>query len=200
MVTQPKDYEEKLWQIQSNAPTTKAILLPTDEEIYNIDLNARTIAVPKFLSVEKDHQAEVIYFQFDRYYDRIDLTTKCCVIQYTNAAGNSYIYPVPFYDVVTFADANKVIIPWCIQGAATAEAGIVKFAVSFYSIDPVTHTISYCLNTLVAQGEVLAGQNETELQDYTDSQVTLDSSLLELLQTLESLVNSRELAVHWIDV
>lgn len=200
MVTQPKDYEEKLWQIQSNAPTTKAILLPTDEEIYEINLDTRTISVPKFLSVAKDHQAETIYFQFDRYYDRIDLTTKCCIIQYTNAAGNSYIYPVPFYDTTTFGDLHKVIIPWCIQGAATAKAGIVKFAISFYSVDMLTHTINYCLNTLVAQGEVLAGQNETEIQDITESQITLDSSLLELLQTLESLVNSRELAVHWVDV
>ena len=134
MVTNPSDYEEKLWQIQSNAPTTKAILLPTDEEIYEIDLNTRSISVPKFLSVAKDHYAETIYFKFDRYYDKMDLTTKCCIIQYTNAAGNTYIYPVPFYDTQILSDENKVVIPWCIQGAATEEAGTVNFAVCFYSV------------------------------------------------------------------
>lgn len=200
MITSSQEYASKLWELQSNAPTTKAILLPRDEEIYEIDLNTRSISVPKFLSVAKDHQAETIYFQFDRFYDRIDLTTKCCIIQYTNALGKSYIYPVPFYDTVTFADANKVIIPWCIQGAATEAAGMVKFAISFYSVDVVTHTINYCLNTLVASGEILNGQNSGDLNDISESQVTLDSSLLEVLQSLEALANSKELAVYWIDV
>lgn len=199
MVTNSQEYAEKLWQLQINNPTTKAILLPGDETIYEVDLDARTIAVPKFLSVAKDHQAETIYFQFDRFYDRIDLTTKCCVIQYVNAAGNSYIYPVPFYDVETLSGQGKVIIPWCIQGAATEQAGIVKFAISFYSVD-VDHKINYCLNTLVASGEILNGQNTDDLSDYTESQVTLDSSLLELLQSLEALANSHELAVYWLDV
>ena len=199
MVTNSQEYAEKLWQIQANNPPTKAILLPGDETIYEVDLNARTIAVPKFLSVAKDHQAETIYFQFDRFYDRIDLTTKCCVIQYVNAAGDSYIYPVPYYDVQTLSEERKVIIPWCIQGAATEEAGTVKFAISFYSVD-IDHKINYCLNTLVASGEILNGQNTDDLSDYTESQVTLDSSLLELLQSLEALANSHELAVYWLDV
>ena len=199
MVTNSQEYAEKLWQIQTNNPTTKAILLPGDETIYEVDLNSRTIAVPKFLSVAKDHQAETIYFQFDRFYDRIDLTTKCCVIQYTNAAGDSYIYPVPYYDTETLSGQRKVIIPWCIQGAATEKAGTVKFAISFYSVD-VNHQINYCLNTLVASGEILNGQNTSDLSDITESQVTLDSSLLEILQSLENLVNSHELAVYWMDV
>lgn len=199
MVTNSQEYAEKLWQIQANNPTTKAILLPGDETIYEVDLNSRTIAVPKFLSVAKDHQAETIYFQFDRFYDRIDLTTKSCVIQYTNAAGDSYIYPVPYYDTETLSGQRKVIIPWCIQGAATEKAGTVKFAISFYSVD-VNHQINYCLNTLVASGEILNGQNTSDLRDITESQVTLDSSLLELLQSLENLANSHELAVYWVDV
>lgn len=199
MVTESQEYAKKLWQVQNNSPTTKAVLLPGDETIYEVDLDTRTIAVPKFLSVAKDHQAETIYFQFDRFYDRIDLTTKCCVIQYTNAAGNSYIYPVPYYDIETLSGQGKVIIPWCIQGAATEKAGTVKFAISFYSVD-INHRINYCLNTLVASGEILNGQNTSDLSDITESQVTLDSSLLELLQSLEELANSHELAVYWIDV
>lgn len=199
MVTNSQEYAEKLWQLQANCPTTKAVLLPGDETIYEVDLDARTIAVPKFLSVAKDHQAETIYFQFDRFYDRIDLTTKCCVIQYVNAAGDSYIYPVPYYDTETLEPLGKVIIPWCIQGAATEKAGIVKFAITFYSVD-INHKINYCLNTLVASGEILNGQNTDDLSDYTESQVTLDSSLLELLQSLETLANSHELAVYWLDV
>ena len=200
MVTQPNNYEEKLWRLQSDAPTTKALLLPKSEEIYEIDLNKRSISVPKFISVAKDHQAETLYFKFDRYYDRIDLTTKCCVVQYTNALGNSYIYPVPFYDIETLGAFSKVIIPWCIQGYATEKAGIVKFAVSFYSVD-INHKIDYCLNTLVAQGEVLNGQNASDLSDYEESQITLDSSLLEAIQELQALANEGKLdPVYWLDV
>ena len=199
MVTNSQEYAEKLWQLQSTYPTTKAVLLPGDETIYEVDLDTRTIAVPKFLSVAKDHQAETIYFKFDRYYDRIDLTTKCCIIQYTNAAGKSYIYPVPYYDTETLEPMNQVIIPWCIQGAATEKAGTVKFAICFYSVD-INHHISYALNTLVASGEILNGQNASDFSDYEESQITLDSDLLLTLQSLQALATSHELAVYWMDV
>lgn len=198
MVTNFRDYEEMLWQIQSNAPTKKALLLPKDEKIFDVDLESRTINVPEFLSVEKDHQAETIFFKFDRYYDYMDLTTKTCVIQYINANGDSFIYPVPWYDTETFGFEKKVLIPWCIQGAATEAAGIVKFAIRFYSID-INHKITYDLNTLVAQGRVLKGQ-EGEFENFSESSITLDNSLLELIQELEQAKNDGVLALYWVDV
>ena len=199
MVTNPSDYEEMLWQLQSNAPTETAILLPKDEKIYDIDLNSRVIDVPQFLSVEKDHQAETIYFKFDRYFDLIDLASKCCVIRYTNALGNSYLYPVPYLDVTTFGNQDKVIIPWCIQGPATEAAGVVRFVVTFYSID-INHKLDYCLNTLVARGEVLSGQVPSEIDDISSSQITIDSTLLEAIQSIERVANEGTLAVYWLDV
>ena len=198
MVTNPSDYEEMLWQIQSNAPTKKALLLPKDEKIFDVDLESRTINVPEFLSVEKDHQAETIFFKFDRYYDYMDLTTKTCVIQYINANGDSFIYPVPWYDTETFGFEKKVLIPWCIQGAATEAAGIVKFAIRFYSID-INRKITYDLNTLVAQGRILQGQ-EGEFENFSESSITLDNSLLELIQELEQAKNDGLLALYWVDV
>ena len=198
MVTNFRDYEEMLWQIQSNAPTKKALLLPKDEKIFDVDLESRTINVPEFLSVEKDHQAETIFFKFDRYYDYMDLTTKTCVIQYINANGDSFIYPVPWYDTETFGFEKKVLIPWCIQGAATEAAGIVKFAIRFYSID-INRKITYDLNTLVAQGCILQGQ-EGEFENFSESSITLDNSLLELIQELEQAKNDGLLALYWVDV
>lgn len=199
MVTNARDYEEMLWQIQSNAPITKALLLPTDEKIYEIDLDTRTISVPEFLSVEKDHYAETIFFKFDRYYERTDLTTKACIIQYVNAEGKSFVYPVPFYDIETYALEDKVLIPWCIQGAATAAAGTVKFSICFYSID-VTKKLTYSLNTLVASGKILKGQNATDIEDLTQDSIVLDNSLLELIQELQAAKNNGTLAVFWLDV
>lgn len=198
MVTNPSDYEEKLWQIQSSAPTEKAILLPTDEKIYDIDLNTRKITVPKFLSVEKDHQAETVYFRFDRYYDLIDLTTMSCVVEYINANGDTYIYPVPFYDTSLFIDKNQVLIPWCIQGPATEKAGTVKFAVRFYQINK-DHKLSYSLRTLVAESQVLKGQKADDGNISYDN-IDLNDNLLEFLQEVESAYRDNVLTLYWVDV
>ena len=198
MITNPQDYEEALWELQSSAPTRRAILLPKNEKIYDIDLNTRKISVPKFLSVAKDHEAETIYFKFDRYYDYIDLTTKACIIQYTNANGESYIYPVPYYDTETFAGENKVIIPWCIQGKATEKSGIVKFAVKWDSVNE-NKKLSYTLNTLRAEGEVLSGQNPNEM-DWSSDQIDLSSELVGLIQDLEDAYKNNTFTLYWRDV
>lgn len=198
MITNAQDYESALWEIQSSAHTRKALLLPKDEKIYDIDLNSRKISVPKFLSVAKDHEAETIYFKFDRYYDYIDLTTKACVIQYVNANGESFIYPVPYYDVETFAYENKVIIPWCIQGKATEKAGTVKFAVKWYSINE-NKKVTYTFNTLVAEGQILKGQNPNEM-DWGNDEIDLSPELAELIQDLEFAYNNDTFTLYWRDV
>ena len=199
MITNSHDYEEMLWEIQSNAPTRKALLLPKDEKIYDIDLNTRKISVPKFLSVAKDHQAETIYFKFDRYFDYMDLTTKACIIRFTNAAGNSYIYPVPYYDTQTLAYENKVLIPWCIQGAATEKAGIVKFAVCWFSTNEKKE-ISYSFNTLVAEGTILQGQNNIDDPSLTSDQIVLSPELIQMIEKLEDDYNKGAFTLYWLDV
>ncbi len=198
MVTNAQDYEAALWEIQTNYQTRKAILLPKDERIYDIDLNTRKISAPTFLSVSKDHEAETIYFKFDRYFDYIDLTTKACVIQYTNANGDSYIYPVPYFDIETFASENKVVIPWCIQGKATEKAGLVKFAVKWYSINE-SKKLTYSFNTLVAEGQILQGQNPNEM-NWENDQIDLSPELAELIQDLEYAYNNNTFTLYWRDV
>ena len=69
MITTPKDYYSLYHRIQSENAPSIAVLLPTDERIYKIDLNARTVEAPEYLSVEKDHRAETIYFTVNRFYD-----------------------------------------------------------------------------------------------------------------------------------
>ena len=198
MITNSNDYEELLWQIQSNAPTKKAILLPTDEQIYDINLNTKKISVPKYLSVKNDHQAETIYFKFDRYYENVDLATTSCIIKYTNAEKNSFIYPVPFYDLENAVNENKIIIPWCIQGQATKKAGTIKFSITFFKIN-AEHKLSYALNTMVAESEILQGQND-ELYNFSQDDITLDSTLLELIQELKSAKEDGVLTLYWVDV
>ena len=141
-------------------------------------MSTRTINSPKFLSVAKDHQAEVIYFVMDRYFDYMDLSTTVCIIQYLTPAPESmpYIYIVPYYDVSSLATENKMIIPWNIDGAATQKKGKVKYSIRFYQLEgegPAAKLI-YNLNTLPAESEVLYGLdvdplNKEEVDFATDA-------------------------------
>ena len=69
MITTQEEYYHLLYRIQENNAPTTAILLPSTERTYYIDLNKREIEAPEFLSVEHDHTAETLYFVVDRYYD-----------------------------------------------------------------------------------------------------------------------------------
>lgn len=101
MISTPLEYYQKLWQIQSKNPPELAVLLPSTEKIFNIDLNTRTIEAPEYLSVAKDHNAETIYFKVDRFFDNVDLTNTVCLIQFINANKEEHLYAVPFYDITT---------------------------------------------------------------------------------------------------
>ena len=199
MITDSHDYEEMLWRIQNNTPPRKALLLPKDEKIFDIDLNTRKINVPKFLSVAKDHEAETIYFKFDRYFDYIDLTSKACVIQYINAKGDSYIYPVPYYDTQTLVNEGKVIIPWCIQGAATEEAGTIKFAIRWYEVN-AEKRISYSFNTLIAEGKILEGQHTIDNPELSMDTIQLSSELIDTIYQIQEDLNNNQLTLYWLDV
>ena len=122
MITTPKEYIENLWGIEvtnaageaenpyNNKPLL-SIILPSDERIFDVDLNTRTISVPTFLSVAKDHRAETVYFLVDRYYEYKDLTQTSCMVEFINAAGEGGFYPVPFYDISSYPryiDDNEI--------------------------------------------------------------------------------------------
>lgn len=165
MITSASEYYSHLYRIQDANHPTLALLLPSTEKIYNIDLNARTIEAPEFLSVETDHKAEAIYFKMPRFYDGIDLTTKTTIIQYENAAGEGHVYLVPFYDVET-ADRLKInegdsihqtiLFPWLIDRNVAKKAGIVSYNIRIYEMGSESHLL-YSLNTLPAQSSILHG-------------------------------------------
>lgn len=173
MITDRLDYLDLLYRIQDPNRQDRVILLPPNEPIYEVDLNTRTINAPKFLSVQNDHNAETIYFSVDRFFDNVDLATLFCVIQYQNAdpviSRGGYIYGVPFFDLVTKADENKMLFQWAIEGPATAFSGDVTFSIKFYRISELlldnadgtgnTKALVYdfVLNTQPATSKVLYG-------------------------------------------
>lgn len=165
MITSAQEYYSNLYRIQDQNPPTLALLLPSTERIYNIDLNSRTIEAPEYLSVETDHRAEAIYFKMPRFFDGVDLTSKTTVIQYQNAAGEGHVYVVPFYDVETAdrlginegSDVRQtVLFPWLIDHNVAKKAGIVSYNIRFYEMTS-EKKILYSMNTLSAESKILHG-------------------------------------------
>lgn len=200
MITDYKDYQQKLWEVEQEIRTSKATLLPVPpkEEIIPIDLNTREIKVPKsFIIVTQDHSAETLYFTFNRFFDNMDLNNTVCVIQYKNGNNEEYYYPVPYYDVDTDAINQKIIIPWVIQNSVTAYAGTVKFSMKFFKCD-ASGKLLYELNTLPANAIVQEGQKGT-LGEVSRDTVDLDNSFLQIIHDIEQLHKNNVLSLEWID-
>lgn len=164
MITTAKEFYENLYRIQDENPPKLALLLPSEERIYNVDLNTRTIEAPEYLSVETDHRAEAVYFKMPRYFGNVDLTETTGIIQYINAAGENHIYQIPFYDIET-ADAigigyveprQAILFPWLIDYNVAKQAGPIKYSIRFYKMFSETQ-ILYDLHTLPSESKILKG-------------------------------------------
>ena len=155
MITSLQEYYNLLYIIQDENPPELAVLIPGNEEPLRIDLDTRKINAPEYLSVATDHRAETVFFSVNRYFDNVDLSTMSCIIQFINAAGESGIYVVPFYDISRGDD--NMLIPWVIEGAVTAKAGSVVYSVQFFRVSESSSKYSYNLNTLAATSKVLEG-------------------------------------------
>lgn len=203
-------YETSLYDIQNLAddqgrqyPQLEH-LLPSDAQIYNIDLNTRTVDTPQVLSVQYDHNAEVIYFKCPRYYQNMDLTNTVCIIQYINADGTPGIYWVPWYDTAHYdkdpddptIEVPVILIPWAIGGLATLSAGMITFNVRFYRLDEDGTTFLYNLFTRPKQGEILHGMELSE-EDY--EQFKLDVQVVNQIYN-DLTMAQRDATTYWVDV
>lgn len=210
MITSPAEYSKYPQDLLTidNVVTTP-IRIPEDEPIYNIDLNSRIIDAPEFLSVKTDHQAEIIYFQVDRYFENMDLANTVCIVEYINENATDTwgepvgmgVYCVPVVDVTTLKEENKMIIPWVITGQATAAAGNVQFAVRFFKFDSNIEQgkdpiLVYSLSTQIANSKVLYGMDSWSPENTSNLVVPED-----YLQSIWGIVNTmKENAnINWIE-
>ncbi len=215
MITTPEEYIRNLWGIEvtnaageaenpyNNRPVM-SIILPSDERIFDVDLSTRTISVPTFLSVAKDHRAETVYFLVDRYYEYKDLAQTSCMVEFVNAAGEGGYYPVPFYDISSYPkyideddvghDA-KMLIPWCIEGDVTKQAGNVQFILRFYQLDESGTEFIYNIRTQIANGTVLNGMDDTILDQSLDQKTRAY-----LTQLINWKIDEAEATIYWTDL
>lgn len=181
--------------------TTTVRQLPLDEPRIQVDLNTRQIKISEseysdFLSMEKDHRAETVYFELDRYFEDVDLFNCTCIVEYINAKGQMRIYPVTVKDITSLASQHKMILAWNIGGEATVAAGTITFSLSFYAINPETHSVVYSLQTAPAQGTILYGMDYTqEQEEENDDYYKLSENHFE---TLLAMINQKN--VYWNDV
>lgn len=200
MKTTSQEYCSLLYKIQNANRQTEIIAIPTDEPIYEIDLNKRIINGPQLLSVTNDHNSETIYFKCDRYFDTMDLANTHCVVQYQNANPSSkaagFIYPVPYIDISTFADEKKIAFPWVIEGPATAYSGDVVYSIKFYILSDDGLEFIYVLNTMASKGKVLQGMDVLK---------TTENYIFEAPDPIEQLIQRVDnveagTTLYWIDV
>ena len=213
MITNSEEYLDFLTKIENGTPTYE-LRIPSDEPIYEVDLNTRVINAPKFLSVETDHDAELIYFSIDRYFENIDLLTCAGLVLFKNAKNEEYAYLIPAYDVVT--EPGKIIFGWNIQGAVTKYSGNVQFAFKFFKLNEkfdeesnsFKPVLEFDLNTLIAQSKILSGWASISKSDPSDlyvPEIIIDNDILEGIADLKVAASElrelqQEMQIFWLDV
>lgn len=151
----------------ANIPTQIAFTSLQNEQIYEVDLSSREIAGPEVLSIQEDHNAELILFETDRYHDHVDLASMCCVIQFNTKnieTGEPFhgVYPIQFFDIVSHQ--GKIIIPWSVPRAVTQSAQEIEYNIRFFAVNKEESTIDYNLNTLPTSTKILS-----TIQVYDDA-------------------------------
>lgn len=171
------DYFMELGNIKSALEAKKGdpywLIIPGDEELFEIDANSRNIKVPtdfnkNGIGVQGDHLAEVIYFSIDRYFDITDLFNKEIFIQYELPGGDKYLTRA-VNKTLKYQD-NKVVFGWIITSDMTETAGNIKFAVRFYDRNDDKTKLSYSFSTLTAVVKVNASLDfDIDAEDEIDS-------------------------------
>ena len=202
------DYYNLLKTIQNNHPKAAINTLPYDSDTFYVNLQKRVIEIPSsyndYFSIATDHRAEQLYFAVDRYYEDVDLKNTTIVIEYVNALGEGRIYPVTLFD---FSDPNYIKFAWCIGGEATKAAGVLQFAVRFYTVDENNHRFTYNLSTVSASGLIKHGMSEPQKGQYDNPDPNgwtgewfqyPSSAIDEVYSRLEQVAKAKE--VYWIDI
>ena len=125
----------------------KYVFLPLDENVFNINLNNRSIAIPndfsRQVSVQSDHLAEMIIFSVDRYFDYMDLANTNIYVQWETPDGTKSATRIFMIDL---SDSDKIRFAWPISNIITANPGAVKFSVRFFRTNEEKQMV-YSLNT-----------------------------------------------------
>lgn len=203
MITDSREYELFLSNIAETAPSILKMRVPSDEKIYQINLNTRKVESPSFIGVNGDHSAEFIFFEMDRFYEMMDLADTIGIVLIRNANNEEFYQLIPYYDI--YSDKNKIIFPWTIQAPTTSKDGTVSFSFKFFKIDPTSQKLVYELNTAIAKTKVLVGWAKTDMENEEQKYLILNPESVfadaELLNKLNLIKEAgRYEQIYWIDL
>lgn len=145
-------------------------MIPSDEEPFVIDANARTISIPaafnKCAGVVGDDMCEIVTFTIDRYFDYVDLATANICVQWSTSDGEG-ISHIGLRDLETVS--GKIRFGWPLTKELTSKAGPVTFAVRFFMKDEEDKFV-YLLNTLSTTITIRSSLNITN-PDVTEDDI-----------------------------
>ena len=184
------NYTDKLTEIKNLAIPSKTID-PEQEPVFNVDLNTRKITVPNVfrnLAVEGDHNAEMIWFAFDPYFDGQELEKKAVGLQFTNAVGRTGMLGSNFRSMHTGANNKKtLLLGWYVTKELTEAAGLIEISIRFYDISDVTMT--YSLGTEPVRLTILEGLYVTSESENLTPPV---DSLSQLVSRIEEIYQNNQ--------
>lgn len=200
MIVSPQEYNSLLASLKDPKLYMSYLRIPKDEPIYDIDLDKRIINAPTFLSVEEDHNSEIIWFRTDRFYDNIDLYDGACWIQYQNANKNKFYYSAPLLVEAQEEGHDKILIPWAISNDVADKTGQVEFAFQFFKLSEDGLRFHYVLNTQVAKSKILSTLRIDPLGEIDDKEEhdAITDELHKLTAQIEALRKLYD--VYWINV
>ena len=168
MKVTPEEYNSLLYKLKDPNEFVHFLRIPAEEPIYTINLATRTIDAPEVLSVEKDHNSEIIWFQVDRFYDDFDLYSANCWIVYRNAERGEHYYSAPLIIGGREGMSNDVVlIPWALSEYVTKKAGSIEFAFEFFKISEDGKRFMFRLNTSPSKSKILYGLPADPLKALT---------------------------------
>lgn len=137
--------------------------IPLDEKPITIDLSTRKIdinnsAYKNSIGVKGDSNAEIVFFESDRFYDVTDLAAcNYILIQWSNDGGATYHQEYGILQDFTEGERDengkvidaktaKVLFGWLVNKEVTAKSGKVRFNVR-YCITNEKNEVIFDLNT-----------------------------------------------------
>lgn len=198
MIVSPEEYNALYYELFDPNGITNFIKIPKDETVYPIDLNARKINGPKSLGITEEHNAEVIWFSVDRFYDDIDLFQSTCFIQYKNALGEPFYFATSLIHYCEEEGKEKLMIPWLITKDITKKAGSIEYSFRFFATKKNERdeiVFSYILNTLPTTSQVYSSMNMNKIES-----VQLEDRIADRLSNLEHQIEqlNKSYEIYWV--
>lgn len=198
MITSPQEYNSLLHSLTNPNEFMQYIQIPEEEKIYKIDLNSRTAEAPDFLAVTDEHNAEIVWFSVDRFFDSYDLYKTSCWIQYTNVDKESFYFSAPMVVRGEKYGTDTILIPWLISKEVTKTSGTIQFSFQFFALSEDGLRFTFVLNTTPSKSKVLQGLVQSE-NSASDS---INEFAADKLASLEDAIRilSGEYNLFWTDV